>query len=65
MSTINITKEDIVKEIQKHIDLKLEIVEDEDRDKRDYYVDYSKQNQFYKVDSKLDISGIIKYYQGY
>lgn len=62
---LNITKEAIVKEIQKHIDLKLEIVEDEDRDKRDYYVDYSKQNQYFKVDSKLDISGIIKYYQGY
>ena len=62
---LNITKEDIVKEIQKHIDLKLEIVEDEDRDKRDYYVDYSKQNKFFKVDSTLDISGIIKYYQGY
>ena len=62
---LNITKEDIVKEIQKHIELKLEIVEDEDRDKRDYYVDYSKQNQFFKVESQLDIAGIIKYYQGY
>ena len=45
----NAHRKGIVKEIQKHIDLKLEIVEDEDRDKRDYYVDYSKQNKFFKI----------------
>ena len=61
---LNVTKRGIVEEIQKYIDIDVKIVEDEDKDKRDYYVDYSKQEKYIKTDRPLDIENIIKYYQG-
>ncbi len=61
---LNITKRGIIEEIQKYIDVDVNIVEDEDKDKRDYYVDYSKQEAIFKAERPLDIENVIKYYQG-
>ena len=47
-----------------NIDVDVNIVEDEDKDQRDYYVDYSKQEAIFKAERPLDIENIIKYYQG-
>ena len=58
------TKRGIIEEIQKYIDVDVNIVEDEDKDQRDYYVDYSKQEAIFKSERPLDIENIIKYYQG-
>ena len=61
---LNITKRGIIEEIQKYIDVDVNIVEDEDKDQRDYYVDYTKQEAIFKAERPLDIENIIKYYQG-
>lgn len=62
---LNIKKIEIVEEIKKYINLSYEIVKDEDKDKRDYYVDYSKLNKYFQANNPLEISSIIKFYKSF
>ena len=59
---LNIRKVEIVEEIKKHVELTYKIVKDEDKDMRDYYVDYSKLNKFFKANNPLKIDEIVNFY---
>ena len=50
--------------IQQHIDIKVDIVEGEDLDKRDYKVNYNKlKNKWSEIDETFNVEQIINYYK--
>ena len=64
-SKLNLKKVDIVEKIKDFVDLSYEIVKDEDKDKRDYFVDYSKLNKNFEANNSLEIESIIKFYKSF
>ena len=60
----SITKRELVNMIQQHIDIKVDIVEGEDLDKRDYKVNYNKlKNKWSEIDETFNVEQIINYYK--
>jgi len=60
----NITKQELVDKIKQYIDVEIDLVKGEDRDKRNYNVDYSKlKNKWDAMDESLNIKKIINYYK--
>lgn len=60
----SLTKGELVQMIQEHIDIKVDIVDGEDLDKRDYKVDYTKlKNKWSEVDETFEVEQIVNYYK--
>jgi nucleoside-diphosphate-sugar epimerase len=61
---LNLTKSEILEEISKYVSFETKIIDNEDKDQRDYYVNYGKLSKLYTgIKKNLDISDCIKYYK--
>ncbi len=61
---LNLTKAQIVDEISKFVKFETKIIDNEDKDQRDYFVNYGELNNLYTgVKKNLDITDCIKYYK--
>ena len=61
---MNLTKAQIVDEISKFVKFETKIIDNEDKDQRDYFVNYGELNNLYTgVKKNLDITDCIKYYK--